>query len=163
MRLEELLKDEELKMQVETMCEDAVSREKEEWTKKIEQEKQDMKSNIKSDYEEKRRVEGLSEGQKLEEALLEKERLLKENNRILLAQQSGKELANRGLPVEFAEFLVGEDEQDTLSKILLFEKHFFSAVNSKLRERIPGYTPGKGTNSPDPFLMGFAGIGGNNG
>ncbi len=163
MKLEELLKDEELKKQVEAMCEDAVSKQKEEWTKKSEIEKEDVKNNIKSDYEEKVRVEGLSEGQKLEEALLEKERLLKENRRILLTQQAGKELVNRGLSAHFAEFLVGEDEQDTLGKILIFEKHFFAAVNEKLRERIPGYTPGKGTNSPDPFLMGFAGLGGNNG
>ncbi len=163
MKLEELLKDVELKAQVDEMIQAAVNKQKEEWEKQAEQEKQDLKSGFESDYAEKQRKEGMSEEQKLQEALIEKERLLKENAKILLTQLAAKELSNRGLTVDFAEFLVGEDEEKTLGNILTFEKKFFAAVNEKIKERIPGYTPGKGSEAADPFLMGFAGIGGHNG
>ena len=70
-----------------------------------------------------------------------------------------KALAERKLPLDFAEMLAGKDEAATAGNIDAFEKAFNEAVQSAVVEKMKGSTPKIGDTAAeinsDPFLQGF--------
>lgn len=59
--------------------------------------------------------------------------------------EASKVLANRGLPVEFVEYVVAEDADTMMSNIETFEKAFKAAVADEVSKRIAQPTPKAGS------------------
>jgi hypothetical protein len=111
-----------------------------EYEKKIEAEKKEAVRLATLSAEEKRIEEQKQYQIKLEEREKEvKLRELKLDTIALLQEES--------LPVQFSEFLIGQDAELTNENIKQFKKHFSEAVESAVNERIKGKTPSSGSTS----------------
>ena len=60
---------------------------------------------------------------------------------------TSKVLASNNLPVEFADFLVGENEEVTSQRVDLFKDAFNNALEKAITERLRGTTPKVSTSS----------------
>ena len=59
--------------------------------------------------------------------------------------EATKVMANRGLPVEFVDYIVAEDAETMLENINVFERAFKSAVSDAVSKRISTPSPKAGT------------------
>lgn len=59
--------------------------------------------------------------------------------------EATKVLANRGLPIEFVEYVVAEDAETMLENINIFERAFKSAVSDAVSKKISSPSPKNGT------------------
>ena len=73
---------------------------------------------------------------------LESQRL--EFEREKLKYETTKVVAQRGLPVEFTEYLIAEDSEATLDRIKTFEKFYKKAVEDGVNEKLRGRAPTAG-------------------
>lgn len=55
--------------------------------------------------------------------------------------EATKVLANRGLPVEFVDYVVADEAEEMMSRIETFDKAFKAAVADAVSKRIAGSTP----------------------
>lgn len=62
-----------------------------------------------------------------------------------LEAETVKQLALKGLPVDFAKQLTGKDAAETLANITAFEKAHLAAVEKTVNERLKGTTPKTGS------------------
>ena len=67
-----------------------------------------------------------------------------EKTAILLRQDTAAELARRGLPGEFADFLTAEDAEGTMERMNAFEAAFRGAVEAAVNVRLKGSAPRAG-------------------
>ena len=61
-----------------------------------------------------------------------------------LVNETVKQLATKGLPVDLAEQLTGKDATETLANITAFEKTFNTAVEKGVNDRLKGSAPKAG-------------------
>lgn len=94
----------------------------------------------------------------LQEALERAQKLEQEKQEILLKQEAGKILTEKGLPESFADYLTGRDSQQTLARVEKFEAAYQAAVAKTVKDKLPGYRPeGGNEEEKDPFLTGLMG------
>ena len=80
-------------------------------------------------------------------AELERERANFEREKI--KYEAAKVLGQRGLPVEFTDYLIAEDNNKTLERITTFEKQYKKAIEAAVNERLKGKAPASGGNTVD--------------
>lgn len=83
----------------------------------------------------------LTEAEKLAEERKEFEAMKKQFEYERLVNQTSKTLASNNLPIEFADFLVGEDEEATNKRVDLFKDAFNSSLEKMVNERLKGNPP----------------------
>jgi len=81
-----------------------------------------------------------------------------EKTAILLRQDTVTELAKRGLPGEFADFLTAEDAQSTMERLDAFEGAFRDAVEAAVNTRLKGSAPRTGSSGGDSTAAFMAAI-----
>lgn len=110
---------------------------------------QELDNAIKNALEEEKRLSKLSEKEREAEELTQKEKELAEReaeiNRRILHSDAVDALQERGLPSDFADFLVKEDGETTLENINTFKKAFDEAINAGVKEQLRQDTPKAGS------------------
>lgn len=121
-----------------------ISKMYEKFEKKFTKREEEAKKLASMNAEEKAKYEFEQKVKALEEK--EKQWTLKENK-----YEASKILAEKNLPVAFADFIVAEDAETMMSNIKLFDKEFKNAVSKEVQARIGGGTPKGG--STDSSVM----------
>ena len=89
-------------------------------------------SKLSDDERKKAEIETKSRELEEKEAAFEREKL---------KYEAAKVLGQRGLPVEFTEYLIDEDNAKTLDRIKTFEKQYRKAIEDAVNERLKGKAP----------------------
>ena len=100
------------------------------WQKKTEEAKQEAERKAK-----------LTEAEKLAEERKEFEAMRKQFEYEKRVNSTSKTLASNNLPVEFADFLIAEDDEATTQRVDLFKNAFNEAVEKSVNQRLKGNTP----------------------
>ena len=100
------------------------------WQKKTEEAKQEAERRAK-----------LTEAEKLAEERKEFEAMRKQFEYEKRVNSTSKTLASNNLPVEFADFLIAEDDEATTQRVDLFKNAFNEAVAREVAQRLKGSTP----------------------
>ena len=100
------------------------------WQKKTEEAKQEAERKAK-----------LTEAEKLAEERKEFEAMRKQFEYEKRVNSTSKTLASYNLPVEFADFLIAEDDEATTHRVDLFKNAFNEAVEKSVTQRLKGNTP----------------------
>ena len=100
------------------------------WQKKTEEAKQEAERKAK-----------LTEAEKLAEERKEFEAMRKQFEYEKRVNSTSKTLASYNLPVEFADFLIAEDDEATTQRVDLFKNAFNEAVEKSVNQRLKGNTP----------------------
>ena len=100
------------------------------WQKKTEEAKQEAERKAK-----------LTEAEKLAEERKEFEAMRKQFEYEKRVNSTSKALASNNLPVEFADFLIGESDEATTQRVDLFKNAFNEALEKALTEMLRGNTP----------------------
>lgn len=131
---------------------DIISKRLERERKKAEEERQEAERLAKMSEAERQQELFNKEQEKFE-----KER--QEFKRQQMELQVTKELNTKGLPVEFASYLIAGDAESCMNNIKTFEEKWTNALEEAVKERIKGgYEPPTGkTDDTDPFLKGLMG------
>ena len=117
------------------------------WQKKTEEAKAEAERKAK-----------LTEAEKLAEEREEFEAMKKQFKYEQRVNSTSKVLASNNLPIEFADFLIGDSDEATTQRVDLFKNAFNEALEKAVRERLKGKTPQVGTSKSknyDAFLDGF--------
>lgn len=124
------------------------------WEKEQEARTQQL---IKDALAEKERLSKLSEKERKEEELSQREKDLQKRladiERKELKADAISDLSEKGLPSDFADFLLAEDAEKTLVNINEFKTAFDAAVNEKVKEALRQETPKAGGGSPSSNKM----------
>ena len=83
---------------------------------------------------------------------LEKSNLERERNKYETTQV----LAKRGLPIEFTEYLIAENNEKTLERITTFEKAYKKAIEAAVNEKLKGKIPASSGNNVENSGKSFA-------
>ena len=81
---------------------------------------------------------------------LDKERNEFEKERLRL--QAEKELAIRKLPVNFSQYVLGDDADDTFDRITVLEEEWQKAIETEVNERLKSKTPKLGTSNKKAYF-----------
>ena len=81
---------------------------------------------------------------------LDKERNEFEKERLRL--QAEKELAIRKLPVNFSQYVLGDDADDTFDRITVLEEEWQKAIETEVNERLKSKTPKLGTSGKKAYF-----------
>lgn len=118
---------------------------KQKWEKDQESRTQQL---IKDALEEKERLSKLSEKERQDEVLTQREKDLEKRaadiERKELLADAESDLREKELPTSFAEVLLGEDAEKTLENINNFKTAFDEAVNGAVKEKLRQDTPPAG-------------------
>lgn len=111
--------------------------------------REDLQKAIDEALAEKERLSKLSEKERESEELSKERKKLEqdkaEHNRRVLKADAVEDLQEKGLPKDFADFLLGEDAEKTLENINNFKTAFDKAVNDAVKEKLRQDTPPAGT------------------
>ncbi|WP_179134577.1 DUF4355 domain-containing protein [Oceanobacillus timonensis] len=103
---------------------------------------------VKDALEEQKRLSKLSQKEREEEQLTQREKDIQEREakikRSELRSEAVDDLQKKELPSDFADFLLGEDAEKTLENINKFKKAFDDAVNGAVKEKLRQDTPPAG-------------------
>ncbi|MBN6206377.1 DUF4355 domain-containing protein [Ralstonia pickettii] len=103
---------------------------------------------VKDALAEQQRLSKLSEKERQEEELTQREKTLQEREakikRAELRSDAVDDLQKKGLPSDFADILLGDDAESTLANIKTFKDAFDSAVNDAVKEKLRQDTPPAG-------------------
>lgn len=81
-----------------------------------------------------------------------------EKSHAALMTKVGVLVSESGLPSEFAQYLIGDDEETSAKNVTAFKAAYDAAVAAAVKEKLPGYDPKSGKQEEtDPFLKGFKG------
>ena len=136
----------------------AISEERSKWEKELE-------ARIKRERDDAANLAKMSEKEKQKE-LEERQRKADAEERAKLEREKNvfhaeRALADKGIPIEFAETLTGKDNEETDANIERFNKMFREAVTKASKENLKGTPPSVGgtgnAEQSDPFLAGFGG------
>ena len=120
--------------------------------KRLAKERRNIEKRIKDEVDEAARLAQMSEAER-QQALFdkrvkefeEKERAFAEAQAALskekMLNETNKQLADRGLPIEFATQLMADTAEDTLKNIENFEAKWNSAMKKAVESKIKGSTP----------------------
>ena len=100
------------------------------WQKKTEEAKLEAERKAK-----------LTEAEKLAEERKEFEAMRKQFEYEKRVNSTSKVLASNNLPIEFADFLIADDDEATTNRVDLFKNAFNEAVEKLVNERLKGSTP----------------------
>ena len=89
----------------------------------------------------------LTEAEKLAEERKEFERMKMQFEYEQRVNSTSKVLASNNLPIEFADFLIGDSDEATTQRVDLFKNAFNEALEKALTERLRGNTPKVGVSS----------------
>ena len=106
------------------------------WQKKTEEAKAEAERKAK-----------LTEAEKLAEERKEFERMKMQFEYEQRVNSTSKVLASNNLPIEFADFLIGDSDEATTQRVDLFKNAFNEALEKALTERLRGNTPKVGVSS----------------
>ena len=112
------------------------------WQKKTEEAKQEAERKAK-----------LTEAEKLAEERKEFEAMRKQFEYEKRVNSTSKTLASYNLPVEFADFLIAEDDEATTQRVDLFKNAFNEAVEKAITQRLKGNTPKTSTVKAKVFTV----------
>ena len=112
------------------------------WQKKTEEAKQEAERKAK-----------LTEAEKLAEERKEFEAMRKQFEYEKRVNSTSKTLASNNLPVEFADFLIAEDDEATTQRVDLFKNAFNEAVEKAITQRLKGNTPKTSTVKAKVFTV----------
>ena len=122
----------------------ALEKKQKEWESK-------QQEAIQKALEEKERLSKLSEKERKEEELSQREKDLQKRladiERKELKADAIADLSDKGLPANFADFLLAEDAEKTLENINNFKTAFDEAVNAAVKEKLRQDTPPAGGGS----------------
>lgn len=126
--------------EVNKVIQDRITREQAKWEKKVEEEKTEAE-----------RMAKMTEAQK-QKALFEKdkkefEETKKAFEREKLLNETTKQLVDKELPAEFAEYLITETAEDTLKRMETFETKWNKAIEKQVNEKLRGGNPQKKFNN----------------
>lgn len=139
------LTPEELQKKIESesdrKLEKALKTAREKWEKEFQE-------KLEQEKKEAERLAKLSEKERKEEELAKREQELQERLRQLelkeLKAEAVADLNKKGLPAEFADFLLAENAEKTLENINNFKKAFDEAVNKAVKDKLRQETPKAG-------------------
>ena len=98
-----------------------------------------------ADKKEAERLAKLSEDERRAAELEARNKELEEKDQEIrrkeLKLETVKVLADRSLPVAFADYLIAEDSESTLKRITAFEKEYKKAVEAGVNEKLKGKAP----------------------
>ena len=100
------------------------------WQKKTEEAKAEAERKAK-----------LTEAEKLAEERKEFEAMKKQFEYEQRVNSTSKVLASNNLPIEFADFLIAENDEATTQRVDLFKNAFNEALEKAVNERLRGRTP----------------------
>ena len=100
------------------------------WQKKTEEAKAEAERKAK-----------LTEAEKLAEERKEFERMKMQFEYEQRVNSTSKVLASNNLPIEFADFLIAENDEATTQRVDLFKTAFNEAVEKAITQRLKGNTP----------------------
>ena len=100
------------------------------WQKKTEEAKAEAERKAK-----------LTEAEKLAEERKESEAMKKQFEYEQRVNSTSKVLASNNLPIEFADFLIGDTDEATTQRVDLFKNAFNEALEKAVNERLRGRTP----------------------
>ena len=100
------------------------------WQKKTEEAKAEAERKAK-----------LTEAEKLAEERKEFERMKMQFEYEQRVNSTSKVLASNNLPIEFADFLIGDSDEATTQRVDLFKNAFNEALEKAVNERLRGRTP----------------------
>lgn len=133
--------------------------------KKIEKANEEKyQAQLKAELEESEKLAKMSEAERVK-AQAEKERKQFETERAKFEEEmrafneermlntTMKTLAEKNLPVEFAQFLKVDNADDIMENISVFEKHFNEALEKMVNQRLKGRTPNVSTLSKNSFSL----------
>lgn len=100
------------------------------WQKKTEEAKAEAERKAK-----------LTEAEKLAEERKEFEAMKKQFEYEQRVNSTSKVLASNNLPIEFADFLIAENDEATTQRVDLFKNAFNDALEKAVNERLRGKTP----------------------
>ena len=100
------------------------------WQKKTEEAKAEAERKAK-----------LTEAEKLAEERKEFERMKMQFEYEQRVNSTSKVLASNNLPIEFADFLIGDSDEATTQRVDLFKNAFNEALEKAVNERLKGRTP----------------------
>ena len=133
--------EKKVEAEADRKLESALKKKRSEWQKEMDKKIQDA-------IEEKERLSKLSEKERKEEQLSKREKeladRLAELERKELRADAVGDLREKGLPVEFADTLLGENAEKTLENINAFKKAFDEAVNDAVKGKLRQDTPSAG-------------------
>jgi len=145
----------ELQKESDRRVTQAIKKREQEFKKELEKEKEEARKEAeelaKLSQEERTKVEKEREEMKLskEREKLDNERKQFENEKLKL--QAEKELSIRGLPSEFAPYIYGEDADDTLERITVFEEKWQDALQKGIEEKLKSKAPRIGVGKNNRF------------
>ena len=115
-----------------------------------------------ADKKEAERLAKLSEDERRAAELEARNKELEEKDQEIrrkeLKLETVKVLADRSLPIAFADYLIAEDSESTLKRITAFEKEYKKAVEEGVNEKLKGKAPaasGGGTGDSAGVENGF--------
>ncbi|AVO22582.1 DUF4355 domain-containing protein [Aeribacillus composti] len=116
--------------------------------KKQQEWEEKFRERLEQEKKEAERLAKLSERERKEEELRKREEELQERLRQLelkeLKADAIADLNNKGLPAEFADFLLADNAEKTLENINNFKHAFDKAVNEAVKEKLRQDTPPAG-------------------
>ena len=112
------------------------------WLKKTEEAKAEAERKAK-----------LTEAEKLAEERKEFEAMKKQFEYEQRVNSTSKVLASNNLPIEFADFLIAENDEATTQRVDLFKNAFNEALEKALVERLKGNTPKTSTVQTRTFTV----------
>lgn len=125
--------------ELEKILEKRLAREKKNLAEKIEAERQEAEKLAKMSEREKQQA--LLD--KREKALAEREAALEKAN---LLNETTKQLSSKNLPIEFADYLIADDAENTFNRIAEFESKWNAALEIAVNERLKGNAPASNSN-----------------
>ncbi len=134
---------------------EALKKKEKEYQKELQQKTEEARKEAeelaKLSQEERTKVEKEREEMKLskEREKLESERKEFENEKLKL--QAEKELSTRGLPSEFAPYIYGDNAEDTLERITVFEEKWQDALQKGIEEKLKSKAPKIGVGKNNRF------------
>lgn len=127
---------------VNTAIEARLLRERKKFNAQLEAKAEEL---VKTKLEEKQRISALSEDERKEELLTQREKDLKDLEDKLNYRErftdTEKALRDRKLPSTFAKFLIAEDEEKTFDNVKEFQKSYEEALKDGVTEALRGDTP----------------------
>ena len=112
------------------------------WQKKTEEAKAEAERKAK-----------LTEAEKLAEERKEFEAMKKQFEYEQRVNSTSKVLASNNLPIEFADFLIAENDEATAQRVDLFKNAFNDALEKAINERLRGKTPKISTTKARTFTI----------
>lgn len=117
----------------------------------------EVAERIQKEREEATRLAQMSEEEKRAELDRKREQQLSEREQSIhkkeMTLEAVKILDEKGLPVSFAETLIGDNAEDTMARIGKFEKEWNAALDKRIADRLKGKAPQADQTKPGKLDM----------